>query len=72
MALLQAVVNGQNQNNLIYPTLTVEDDTDGQIPKENICQQVRKNWRQILNILPGRPSVFAVQYYALRTDIHLK
>lgn len=58
MALLQAVLSDPNQKVVTYPTLRAEDDTDGKISKENVFQKIRKNWRQILNILPGKNLIY--------------
>lgn len=54
MALLQAVLSDPNQTVVTYPKLTAEDETDAKTLKENIFKKTRKNWRQILNILPGK------------------
>lgn len=58
MALLQAVLSDPNQKVVTYPTLTAEDDTDGKISKDSVFKKIRKNWRTILNILPGKHSIF--------------
>lgn len=53
MSLLQAVLSDPAQTIITYPPSTT-DEPDAIQSKPNVFQALKKNWRQLLNILPGK------------------